>query len=207
MTMTPLRGRQAEALVNDRAVVDAARVVFAVHGPDAPVSAVAAQAGVGIGSLYRRYPSKESLLEHLCVESMRQLEEVALRALDEPDAWAALTGFVHECVSFRAGAFSATIAGHVAPTPEMRSAAKRGNDLVAKLVERALEQGRLRPDANALDIQLLIELFSRRHPDDGDVYLRLLTIALDGLSAEGPATAMPVAPLTWRRYITRWRTP
>src|SRR2546423_12608043 len=74
------RGRQAEARRNDRAVLDAAREGFAVHGPDASVAQVAAQAGVGMGSLYRRYPTKEALLQHLCRTSMLQQVTVAEQA-------------------------------------------------------------------------------------------------------------------------------
>jgi AcrR family transcriptional regulator len=204
MAITPPRGREAEARTNDRAVVDAARLVFAVHGADAPVSAVAAAAGVGIGSLYRRYPTKEALLGHLCLESMRQVEAAAEQALDESDAWEGLAGFIRDCVSFRAGAFGATIAGSVEPTDEMRLVARRGHQLMTQLLVRAQDDGSARQDVTAVDVQLLIELFSRRSPDDSS-YERLLAVALDGLSATGPTTELPVAPLSWRSYLSRWR--
>lgn len=197
------RGREAEARRNDRAVLDAARLVFAVHGPDAPVSAVAAEAGVGMGSLYRRYPSKEVLLQDLCLESMRQLEAAGEQAAEEDDAWEALTGFVRECVSFRAGAF-ATVAGSVATTQEMTETAQRGHDVVVRLVARAHAQGTLRADVNGVDMHLLIELFSRRRADDG-AHQRLLAIALDGLSVAAPRSALPGAAPTWSDYATRWR--
>src|SRR5260370_13412896 len=119
------RGRQAEARRNDQAVLDAARLVFAIHGPEAAVSAVAAEAGVGMGSLYRRYASKEELLQQLCQESLAQqiaAAEAALAGSDEP--WDALAGFILACVSFRAGAFS-VIAGTIPLTPEMRAAAQQ----------------------------------------------------------------------------------
>jgi AcrR family transcriptional regulator len=61
----PLSGRQAEARRNDRLILEAAREVF-VEDTDAPISAVAERAGVGIGALYRRYASKEELLRRLC---------------------------------------------------------------------------------------------------------------------------------------------
>ena len=65
-------GRQAEARRNDRAVLDAARDVFSAQGADAPVSAVAERAGVGVGTLYRRYGSKTELLQRMCVLAMEQ---------------------------------------------------------------------------------------------------------------------------------------
>src|SRR5258708_22417229 len=92
------RGRQAEARRNDKALLDAARLVFAVYGPEAAVSAVAAQAGVGMGSLYRRYTTKEVLLQELCQESLAQqiaAAEASLASAEEP--WDALAGFIRAC--------------------------------------------------------------------------------------------------------------
>src|SRR5215216_4877897 len=76
----PLSGRQAEARRNDRLILEAAREVF-VEDPDAPISAVAERAGVGIGALYRRYASKEELLRRLCSEGLRRYIAEAEAAL------------------------------------------------------------------------------------------------------------------------------
>ena len=65
-------GRQAEARRNDLAVLEAARDVFTAQGAGAPVSAVAERAGVGMGTLYRRYGSKTELLQRLCLLAMEQ---------------------------------------------------------------------------------------------------------------------------------------
>ncbi len=197
------RGRQAEARRNDRALLDAARLVFAVHGPDAPVSAVAALAGVGIGGLYRRYAGKDELLQRLCLDSMTQqiaAAEAALEGGEEP--WTALIGFVQACVSFRAGAFS-VIAGTIPVTDEMIAAAQRAHQLLEALVTRARLTGFLRPDVESVDLNQLIELFSRRRPDDEGGYERLLAIALDGLRAPG-GEPLPGSPPTWEAYARRW---
>src|SRR6267378_7983706 len=148
-------GRQAEARRNDRAVLDAAREVFAVHGPDASVAQVAAVAGVGIGSLYRRYPTKEALLQHLCQASMDQqvaaAEGALTRGTDPTDSWEALAGFVRDCVGFRAGVLSA-VAGTIGVTEEMRKTAGRAHDLLEQLVRRAKRAGALRRDAGSVDL-------------------------------------------------------
>src|ERR1700682_5789567 len=124
------RGRQAEARRNDRAVLDAAREVFAVHGPDASVAQVAARAAVGMGSLYRRYPTKEALLQHLCQASMDQQVAAAEKALESGrDAWEARAGLVRECAGFRAGVLSA-VAGRIAVTDEMQATARRAHELL-----------------------------------------------------------------------------
>lgn len=194
------RGRQEEARRNDQAVLDAARLVFAVHGPDAPVSAVAATAGVGMGTLYRRYPTKEALLQYLCVASLEQQVEAALAALARDDAWQALAGFIRACVSFRAGVFT-SIAGSVSVTPAMQAAARQAHDLVERLVGRARQAGLLGCDVSSVDIHLLIELFSRRRPGAEAGHERLLAVALEGLRG---ADVLPGPAPTWDSYAKLW---
>jgi AcrR family transcriptional regulator len=197
------KGRQAEARHNDQAVLDAARLVFAVHGPDAAVSAVAARAGVGIGGLYRRYASKDELLQRLCRDSMAQQIAAAEAALaGDEESWDALAGFIRACVSFRAGALS-VIAGTIPVTEEMIADAQRAHELLELLVTRARQAGALRPDVESVDLNQLIELFSRRRPDDEGGYQRLLVIALDGLRAPG-TEPLPGAAVTWELYARRW---
>ena len=199
----PTRGRQAEARRNDRAVLDAAREVFAVHGPDASVAQVAAQAGVGMGSLYRRYPTKEALLQHLCRTSMLQQVTVAEQALEPGrDPWEALEGFVRECVGFRAGVLSA-VAGRIGVTEEMRAIARHAHELLEHLVRRAKRAGALRGDATSIDIHELIELFSRRPTSNTLAHERLLAVALAGLRSPG-FEALPEPAPDWQAYAGRW---
>jgi AcrR family transcriptional regulator len=203
------RGRQAEAERNDRRVLEAAREVFAAHGADAPVSAVADRAGVGIGSLYRRYGSKTELLQRLCILAMEESISAAHEGLAQDDAWAGLACYISRCVAFRSGAF-APLAGTIETTPAMRRLAKRGRGLVDELVTRAHRSGALRPDATALDVAYLIEQFARRASsettdEEDNVRRRLLAIALDGLRAHGNEP-LPGTPPSAANYEKRWRT-
>jgi AcrR family transcriptional regulator len=204
------RGRQAEAARNDRRVLQAARDVFTTQGFDAPVSAIAARAGVGMGSLYRRYGSKEELLQRLCVLAMEQTIEAAQSGLDAKDAWTGLAGYMRECVGFCSGAF-APIAGTISTTREMWDTSRRVRACHEKLVARAHAAGVLRRDVTALDISLLIEHFSRRGtpgpPEEADnARTRLLTITIDGLRAQH-TTPLPGHPPTWDAYHSRWQPP
>jgi AcrR family transcriptional regulator len=207
----PGRGRQAEARRNDRLVLDAARDVFAEQGFDAPVVAVARRAGVGMGSLYRRYGSKEELLQRLCVVAMEQAIEAAEEALRDADAWTGLARYVTACVGFGSGMLS-PVAGTITTTREMWETARRSRALVLELVERAHASGSLRPDATALDVTMLIQHFSRRplpgphEAEDREARERLLAIALDGLRV-GPATPLPGEAPSWHRLDSRWGTP
>ncbi len=203
----PRRGRYAEAERNDLLVLAAAREVFAARGADATVAAIAERAGVGMGSLYRRYGSKDELLRHLCTMAMEQAIEAAEVALADVDAWAGLSGYVRSCVAQGSGAL-APLAGTIETTPRMWEISRRGRRLLEELVARAKRDGGLRADVTALDIAWLIELFGRQGPalpgaEDHAVRRRLLTIALDGLRA-GHAGPLPGAPPGARHYEERW---
>ncbi|GAA3084200.1 TetR/AcrR family transcriptional regulator [Streptosporangium carneum] len=199
-------GRQAEAERNDRLVLDAAREVFAEQGSAAPVSAVAARAGVGMGTLYRRYGSKEELLQRLCVLAMEQSIASAEEALAaDTDGWGALALFVRRCVDARGGALG-PIAGSIPVSPEMTATSERGRRLSEELVAHAQRDRTVRRDVGWIDVANLIEFASklpRRTEDEVNAAERLLAIALDGLRDHGQP-ALPGAMPTWERYSARW---
>jgi AcrR family transcriptional regulator len=202
------RGRQAEAERNDRRVLDAAREVVAAYGADAPVSMIAERAGVGMGSLYRRYGSKADLLRHLCVQAMEQSVDAAQAALAASDAWAGLAGYVGTCIAQGTGAL-APLAGSIQTTPQMWRTSRHSRRLLEQLVARAQQDGALRPDVTALDIAWLIEFFGRSGParpgtEDHTIRQRLLTITLDGLRNRGAGSLPGPAPST-RHYEQRWQ--
>jgi AcrR family transcriptional regulator len=206
------RGRQAEARRNDLAVLEAARDVFAAMGADAPIAAVAERAGVGMGTLYRRYGSKTELLQRLCILAMEQGLEAAEAALKAEDPWTGLAGYIKACVDLRSGAL-ASLAGQIETTAEMRRIAQQGMACVAEIVARAHRDGSLRPDATAMDITWLIEQFSRRPPTTPDLAVernvrsRLVAIALDGLRARIPSATLPGDPPDPMHYVNRWSHP
>jgi AcrR family transcriptional regulator len=205
------RGRHAEGARNDALLLDAAREVFTTQGADAPIAAVAERAGLGIASVYRRYGSKEELLQRLCVIAMRQTTDAVRAGLDDADPWRGLALYIEQCVAHRAGAL-APLAGVVAVTTEMRRTAQRALVMADQLVARAHDAGVLRADVTALDIALLIETFSRRTPAtagaaDENIRRRLLAIAIDGLRAahRRKADALPGHPPDPAWYQARWR--
>jgi AcrR family transcriptional regulator len=83
------------------------------------VAAIAAHAGLGIGSLYRRYGGKTELLQHLCLLAMPQAVTATDEALAQPDPAAALTQYIRACVALRTGAL-APLAGTIEATPHSR---------------------------------------------------------------------------------------
>jgi len=206
----PRRGRHAEGARNDQRLLEAARDVFAAQGTAATVAAIADRAGLGIGSLYRRYGGKTELLQHLCLLAMQQAATAADEALAQPDPAAALTGYIRACVALRTGAL-APLAGTIQTTPEMRELSRQGRRRHQAVIDRAHQDGGLRPDVTALDISWMIEQFARTAPpadaseDDRNVQQRLLAIAIDGLYATS-ALPLPGHPPTTHQYERRWQS-
>ncbi|HET9609168.1 MAG TPA: TetR family transcriptional regulator [Acidimicrobiales bacterium] len=208
------RRRRAER--NDRALLQAAREVLAEDGTHASVAAIAARAGVGIGSLYRRYRTKDELFQRLALLSVEHWNDAAARALEDHDPWRGLAGFVTACAEFGQGTLGA-IAGAIAVTDEMASASARGDDLLAALVVRAHDAGVLRPDVTPVDVTLLVEQLGRsplvdqiRKQGRDDLLpaaeaarRRVIAVAVDGLRAGHPAP-LPGAPPPLSLFSERW---
>ncbi|MFF9024893.1 TetR/AcrR family transcriptional regulator [Streptomyces eurythermus] len=200
--------RHAEAERNDRALLEAAKKVLAVDGAHASVAAIAARAGVGIASLYRRYRTKDELFQHLCALSLGRWIQAAEEALAHEDPWEGLVHYVTAAVEFSAGALG-PLAGTIAVTDEMAEKFTSSVELTRALVARAHEAGVLRADATAVDVSLLIEQlgkaslveqFERQGRTDlvdaaSSARRRTIAIALDGLRAgHDPLPGRPPAP-------------
>ena len=100
----PLSGRRAEARRNNERILAAAREVLIEQGYDASMASIAERAGVGIGALYRRYPSKDELIVQMSIAGMDWITERATTAIEsDADPWAAFSDFVADCVDAGAG--------------------------------------------------------------------------------------------------------
>jgi AcrR family transcriptional regulator len=178
-------GRRAEAARNDARILAAAREVF-VDDPSAPIAAVARRAGVGIGALYRRYPSKDDLLRALCADGLRRYTEAAEAALaDRRDPWESFATFMRRAVDADASSLTVRLAGTFAPTPELYAAAAHAGDLNVALFERTQKAGAIRLDAHVNDMALILEQLASIRlggPERARALRhRYLELALDGL--------------------------
>jgi AcrR family transcriptional regulator len=189
-----LSGRQAEARANDARILAAARKVF-LADPDAPITAVAQEAGVGIGALYRRYRSSEELMQTLALQGLHLYNaEIETALADERDAWEAFSAFMHNAIAAGGGSLSRRFAGRFAVTDELREAGIRSVVLTQQLIERCKAAGVLRPDIDAGDMSMIAEAIqSISVPDLERSFAlrgRYLTVVLAGLRA-GAAEALP----------------
>src|SRR6187200_1800130 len=106
-----LSGRRSQARRNDARILEAAREVF-LEDAEAPMSAVAARAGVGISALYRRYASKEDLLRQLARDGLeRYVVEAEAAVADDGDAWEAFAGFMRRILDAEVHAITINLAG------------------------------------------------------------------------------------------------
>jgi AcrR family transcriptional regulator len=196
--------------------MQAAREVFAEQGWEAPVSEIARRAGIGMGSLYRRYPSKEQLAQRMRVVGMERLTALARTAVaEEPDPWAAFARFLRDALSARGsgGPLLPLVGGRLPATAEVDAAAARMRDAFDDLVARAHDAGVLRTDVTSADLPLLLEHLTARIPATGEraaaLHLRYLELVLAGLrtaAADSP-TALPGPPPDWAELGELWNAP
>ncbi|MEW2498975.1 TetR/AcrR family transcriptional regulator [Amycolatopsis sp. CA-161197] len=194
----PARPLRRDAELNRRRILEAARAVFGKRGLEATLDDVAHHAGLGVGTVYRRFPSKEHLVEAMFVERLQEIADLAEQALGAEDPWDGFVDFVWRTVELHSAdrglreimlskAFGhehvAEVKAHMVP-------------LITRVMERAQESGQLRADLVPTDLPLIhqmvgaaIEYTSAVEPH---LWRRCLALILDGLRAEpGRATALP----------------
>jgi AcrR family transcriptional regulator len=181
----PLNGRRAQAARNDELILEAARTVFTAD-PEAPISAVAALAGVGISALYRRYRSKEELLQRLASDGMRRHVAEAEAALaDGRDAWTAFAEFMYRSVDNGTGALTLRLAGTFALTEGLRRDGRAAYDATQRVLDRTRAARALRPGVEVADVSLLLEQLQAVQlggtERTGQLRRRYLALLLDGL--------------------------
>jgi AcrR family transcriptional regulator len=138
-------------------VLDAARKAFAEDGLDVRMEKVARNAGVGVGTVYRHFPTKEDLLQALADDRFAGLAEAARRALGAPDAWNGFSEFMS--YSAEVMAEDRALSEAMDQRPEMCGRAAedvRLLEIVGQLIERAKADGALRDDVVAEDVPSLI---------------------------------------------------
>ena len=209
-TAVPLSGRRAQAARNDQRILEAAREVF-VADPGAPISAVAAHAGVGISALYRRYHSKEDLLRRLSGDGLRRYIAEAEAALaDDGDPWAAFVRFMRRIVDADTHSLTLRLAGTFTPTQELYLEAARAQELDTRLLERTKAAGAVRADLTISDLSLLFEQVASVRLGDqhrtSQLRHRYLALLLDGLHTPSPGP-LPGPPPSWEEISRRWDRP
>ncbi len=198
----PARPLRRDAELNRQRIIAAARDVFGERGLEATLDDVAHHAGVGVGTVYRRFPSKEHLVEAMFVDQFETIRKLAEEALRAEDAWEGFATFtwraveLHACDRGLREVMLSNAFGH----ERVAEAKTQLVPLITQLVARAQAAGTLRADIVPTDMPLLhqmigsvIEFTQSTQPD---LWRRCLALLLDGLRAEpGRATPLPHPPL------------
>jgi AcrR family transcriptional regulator len=199
--MEAARPLRADAERNRARILAAAAHVFAERGLDVSLDDIAAAAGVGIGTVYRRFPDKDSLIDALFEDKIDQMVQIATDALRIEDPWVGLTTFMRAMCRVQAedrGVRDALLS-RGRGRERVAGARERIAPVALQLFFRAQEAGVVRADLGPYDVPMLhlcVGLIADRTRDVADDYWeRLLTIVLDGIRAHDDVTPMPVAPL------------
>lgn len=187
------RPMRTDAQRNRRALLDAARKIFQRDGLAAQMDDIAEQAGLGVGTLYRHFPSKDALIEVMIQERLDWLLESAQAAVRAEDPWVALSGFVWQLASFEdRGMVDILTAYHARFDASGASKAALMMDSLGAVVARAQATGQMRSDVSAQDFMVaLCGIGKMIEPgsDDGEGrWRRLVSVILDGLRQ---STAQP----------------
>jgi AcrR family transcriptional regulator len=206
----PLR-RDAEQ--NRQRILRAASEVFTARGLQATLDDVAHQAGVGVGTVYRRFPDKEALVDALFEDKLQALVTQAELALEAPDSWTGLVTLLE-----RAGAMLTRDRGLLEilmyatyGQDRVSRARARMQPVVTRVVERAQRDGKVRADLRPTDVPFIefmlstaAEYAAQVQPE---VWRRYMTLIVDGLRpSRADTTPLPTSALTPEEMVTAMRS-
>jgi len=176
------RPKRADARRNYDALVAAARAVFAEDGTSAPLEDVAERAGVGIGTLYRHFPTRQALLEAVYVDEVEAMARAA-QDLSHLPPWDALSQWLHQYVGFAATKRALNEALlEAAPDSDVLLTCRTAiAGAGTALVERAQRAGVVRADTNFMDVGRMVAGIAMVPTADPGQKERMLELALDGL--------------------------
>jgi AcrR family transcriptional regulator len=180
------RRPRADAVRNRERVLEAAKAVFSAGGPDASLEAVARRAEVGIGTLYRHFPTREALFEAVYRREVQQLADLAQALKDNPSPCDALRQWLRANVEFVATkkGMVTTLALAVNNTSELAACSfEQLTRAVGSLLARAAEAGEIRADISPEDVlrALVGMCYMYDQPGWQQSVLRLLDVFVDGL--------------------------
>ncbi len=183
-TLAP-RPKRADARRNYDKLVNAAREAFAEQGTSATLEEVARRADVGIGTLYRHFPTRQDLLEAVYLEGVEGICR-AVESYEDLPPWEALSGWLHEFVGFAATkrALAEDLLAYIDRDSEVFTAC--GGAIYGAgepLLKRAQGAGVVRPDADIADVTKMVSGIAAIRTADAEQIDRILGVALDGLRA------------------------
>lgn len=201
MTQETRRVLRKDAERNRQRVLTAARELFAEKGLEATLNDVARHANVGVGTVYRRFATKEELLDAVFEDGIGQVVALAETALQKENSWDGFVWFVEQSCELTATdrglremVYSRAYGGYGVECTRLRLSPP-----VSELVERARKDGYLRPDVESTDMPILSLLAGTVSEWAGHVapelWRRYIALLLEGMRCRSGQEPMPVAAL------------
>jgi AcrR family transcriptional regulator len=205
---TLARKPRADAIRNRERVLEAAKAVFSAGGAEASLEAVAKQAGVGIGTLYRHFPTREALYEAVYRREVEQLGELAESLRKDAKPVDALRRWLASNIEFVATkkGMAAALALAAHGSPELHSFSfDRLTKAIGMLLERGIAAGEIRSDVSSEDLLRALVGMCYLHDQQGwqATVLRLMDVFVDGLRVR---REVPPTPERSRRSAGRTST-
>jgi AcrR family transcriptional regulator len=208
-TERPLR-RDAER--NRQRILDTAGALFAERGLAVSLDEIARHAGVGVGTVYRRFPDKEQLIDALFEDRLAEILATATAALEMADAWEGLAHFIERSMELQVADRALKQLLLSTTTAHARIEQGRGQiqPVVEAILERARRAGVVREDLDISDVLLLQhaigEAADYTHDVAPEAWRRIMCIALDGLRPDRRRPSpMPVPPLQEEQVVCTMR--
>lgn len=190
----PLR---ADAERNRKLILAVAAQVFAEKGLDAGFDEIARRAGVGAGTVYRRFPHRDELIEALLDERLEKVADLAEHSGENPDSWAGLVEFLNTSIGLQIEDRGLRELMEVSGKWSECSMDAKGRLVTAlrRLLARAQDDGHLRPDVEITDLGVMATMVSSVHdPEVPGLWRRYLHVFLDGLcTRRSEPTPLPLA--------------
>jgi AcrR family transcriptional regulator len=206
MSPDPDTALRADARRNRDQILAAAKTVFQEQGPDVPMEEIARKAGVGVGTLYRRFPDRDSLILGVARDSFSRVrDEVRAVTAEEPSAWDTIARLLAHSRDLRVmvqlGMLSERAKTVVRDDAATHRIQGEMNELLDSLVTAAQREGTLRADIGSGDFAVVVSLLVRHLPNTEEGLGRMMldratALILDGLRAPG-------TPLPGRAVIAR----
>jgi AcrR family transcriptional regulator len=178
------RTMRADARRNNERLVTAARDVFSKYGGDASMEAIAKEAGVGVGTLYRHFPKRIDIVEAVYREDVDQLVETAETVVEEQEPWPAIVTWLEAFLRYARDkrTFLTELREAFDKNPALKVASRERVDRAADLVlRRAQDAGVVRTDIDGADLMQLMGPMCTNATLSEDQSHRLLAMVLDGL--------------------------
>jgi AcrR family transcriptional regulator len=200
---------RADARLNRDRILDAARHAFAVRGLDVPMAAIARRAGVGVATLYRRFPTRESLITEVFADQLAGCLSLVDEAQADPDPWRGFCTAIEKVCAMQVvdRGFSAAFLTTFPDAIDFERARTHAEAGFAEVVRRAQESGDLRADFVPADLALILQANSGITAESPEAALvasrRLVAYLLQAFRADRATSLPPPASLALRHAIAK----